>query len=311
MNTTVRLKASEIYKDWHVIDAADRPLGRVASEAATLLRGKHKPAFEPHLDAGDFVIIVNASKVKVTGRKTQQNAYYTHSGFPGGLRKRSMADTMERFPARVIEAAVKGMLPGGPLGEAISRHLKVYAGPTHPHQSQVTGTERARAVREALAAEQLLATKKPARLRPLSVPDAAPVVVAEPVARAKPAAPPRRAPKLAEKVAPAPVAASVPDESGAAPAPARRARKVAEAVAAPPAEAAAAAAPARRARKAAEATKVAEPVVEKAAAEAPKKRAPRKRTEPESAVVEISAASPTDEAPKKPARRRAAPKQEE
>jgi large subunit ribosomal protein L13 len=357
MNTTVRLKASEIYKDWHVIDATGRPLGRVASEAAILLRGKHKPTYEPHLDDGDFVIIVNASKVKVTGRKAQQNAYYTHSGFPGGLRRRSMAETMERFPARVIEAAVKGMLPGGPLGEAITKHLKVYAGPNHPHQSQITGTERARAVRESLAADQLLVTKKPARLRPLSVPDAAPapVVVAKPVARAKPAASPaldRRVRKPAE-AAPEPVAVAKPvveAKPAASPAPARRVRKPAEpapepvAVAKPVVKAKPAAppAPARRVRKPAEPApelvvasvaqeivappaparrnrKIAEPAAPATVAEqpvavvveAPKKRAPRKKTETAGAAVETPVASAAEEAPKKPARRRAAPPQEE
>ncbi len=290
MNTTVRIKASEIYKDWHVLDATDRPLGRIASEAAILLRGKHKPTFEPHLDDGDFVIIVNAAKVKVTGRKAQQNAYYTHSGFPGGLRRRSMADTMERFPARVIEAAVRGMLPGGPLGEAIAKHLKVYPGPNHPHQSQVTGTERARALRETLAAEQLLATKKPARLRPLSIPDAVPatVAIAKPVARAKPA-PARRVPKPVQPAPEPPVAEEVVAPPAPAPAPVRRPRKPAEA-----------AVPA-----------VADEQPVAVAAETPKKRAPRKKAEPAEAVVETPVEATAEEAPKKPARRRAAPKQEE
>ncbi|MGI8925898.1 MAG: 50S ribosomal protein L13 [Tepidiformaceae bacterium] len=168
MNTTVRMKVSQIYKDWHVIDAAGRPLGRVATEAATLLRGKHKPTYEPHLDDGDFVIIVNAAQVRVTGRKSEQIKYHTHSGYPGGLKTRSYADQLAKFPERVLERAVWGMLPGGSLGEAIFRHLKVYRGINHPHQSQITGSERARATREALAAETVLATKKPARLRPLT-----------------------------------------------------------------------------------------------------------------------------------------------
>src|SRR5665647_3666166 len=129
MTTTVRIKASEIYKDWQVIDAAGRPLGRVASEAAALLKGKHKPTYEPHLDDGDFVIIVNAGQVKVTGRKSEQIKYHTHSGYPGGLKTRSYAEQFARFPERVIEQAVWGMLPGGSLGEAIFKHLKVYKGP--------------------------------------------------------------------------------------------------------------------------------------------------------------------------------------
>lgn len=168
MTTTPRMRASDIYKDWHVIDAADRPLGRVATEAATLLRGKHKPTYEPHLDDGDFVIIVNAAKVRVTGAKAQQMTYYRHSGYPGGLKSRSYTEMMERFPDRVIERAVKGMLPSGPLGEAMGKHLKVYRGPKHPHESQVVGTERARATREALQAERAGRDRSVApRLRPL------------------------------------------------------------------------------------------------------------------------------------------------
>ena len=140
MNTTVRLKASEITKDWRVVDAAGRPLGRVASEAAVLLRGKHKPTFEPHLDGGDFVIVVNASQVIVTGRKTEQMKYHRHSGYPGGLKTRSYAEQFARFPERVLEQAIWGMLPDGPLGKAMLRHLKVYRGSTHPHQSPKRGT---------------------------------------------------------------------------------------------------------------------------------------------------------------------------
>jgi large subunit ribosomal protein L13 len=147
MNTTVRIKASEIYKDWHVIDAAGRPLGRVASEAAILLRGKHKPTYEPHLDDGDFVIVINAAQVKITGRKREQNRYYTHSGYPGGLKTRTFTEQQDRFPDRIIEKAVWGMLPGGTLGESMQKHLKVYRGPNHPHQSQITGSERAQAAR--------------------------------------------------------------------------------------------------------------------------------------------------------------------
>jgi large subunit ribosomal protein L13 len=174
MNTTVRLKASEIYKDWHVIDAANRPLGRVATEAATLLRGKHKPAFEPHLDAGDFVIVVNASKVRVTGAKGEQRRYYRHSGYPGGLKSRTYTEQMARFPERILEQAIWGMLPGGPLGKKILRHLKVYRGPNHPHASQIAFTEKSRAAR-AEAAEALKTTpRKAPRLRPLSVPQEEP-----------------------------------------------------------------------------------------------------------------------------------------
>ena len=165
MNSTVRIKASEVYKDWHVIDAAGRPLGRVASEVARLLRGKHKPTYEPHLDDGDFVIVINASQVKVSGKKAEQNVYYTHSGYPGGLKARSFAEQMARFPDRVIEQAVWGMLPGGPLGKKMIRHLKVYAGPTHPHQSQVAGSLKAQEARKAAMAALATATPRVKRWR--------------------------------------------------------------------------------------------------------------------------------------------------
>jgi large subunit ribosomal protein L13 len=171
MSTTVRLKGSQVTKDWVVIDAANRPLGRVASEVAVLLRGKHKPNFEPHLDNGDFVIVINASRVALTGRKTAQKVYYRHSGYPGGLRQRSYEEELQRYPDRVIKRAVWGMLPKGTLGEAMLKHLKVYPGETHPHQSQITGSERSRSAREEARAETLLEPRKLARLRPLSVPD--------------------------------------------------------------------------------------------------------------------------------------------
>lgn len=171
MNTTVRLKAGDVTKDWHVIDAAGRPLGRVATEAATLLRGKHKPNFEPHLDMGDFVIIINAAKVTLTGRKAEQKVYYRHSGYPGGLSARPYLEQLERFPERVLEQAVKGMLPKGTLGEAMAKHLKVYRGPDHPHASQVTGSQRAKEKREAALQAALGTPMKARRLRPLAVPE--------------------------------------------------------------------------------------------------------------------------------------------
>lgn len=174
MTATVRRRASELRKDWHVVDAAGRPLGRVASEVAVLLRGKHKPDFEPHLDGGDFVIIVNAGKVRLSGRKAEQKVYYRHSGYPGNLRRRTFAEQMARRPELVLERAVRGMLPKGPLGKRMRRHLKVYAGPDHPHEAQVTGSLRAReaaAGREAEALRERIANPpKPPLLRPLSVP---------------------------------------------------------------------------------------------------------------------------------------------
>ena len=176
MTVTVRRRASELRKDWHVVDAAGRPLGRVASEVAILLRGKHKPDFEPHLDGGDFVIIVNAGKVRLSGRKAGQKVYYRHSGYPGNLRRRTFAEQMARRPELVLERAVRGMLPKGPLGKRMRRHLKVYPGPDHPHAAQVTGSLRAReaaAGREAEALRERIANPpKPPLLRPLSVPHA-------------------------------------------------------------------------------------------------------------------------------------------
>jgi large subunit ribosomal protein L13 len=129
-------KDSDITRQWHVIDASDIVLGRLASHVAALLRGKHKPIFAPHVDTGDFVIVVNADKVALTGTKLQDKRAYRHSGYPGGLRAVSYADLMEKHPERVVEKAVKGMLPKNSLGRQTLRKLKVYAGPEHPHQAQ-------------------------------------------------------------------------------------------------------------------------------------------------------------------------------
>jgi large subunit ribosomal protein L13 len=129
-------KASDIQHQWHVIDASDVVLGRLASHAAVLLRGKHKPIFAPHVDTGDFVIVVNAEKVALSGRKLEQKRAYRHSGYPGGLRSMAYGELMDRHPERVIEKAVRGMLPKNSLGRNMLRKLKVYAGPDHPHQAQ-------------------------------------------------------------------------------------------------------------------------------------------------------------------------------
>lgn len=134
--------ARDIDKAWHVIDAADRPLGRLASEIAQLIRGKHKPTFVENLDIGDFVIVVNAEKVKLTGRKDEQKIYYRHSGFHGGLKETSFKRMINIFPERVIEKAVWGMIPKTRLGRQQIRHLKVYAGPNHPHEAQVRGSDK-------------------------------------------------------------------------------------------------------------------------------------------------------------------------
>jgi len=129
-------KTGEITREWHVIDATDVVLGRLATQAATLLRGKHKPTFAPHVDTGDFVIIINAEKVALTGSKLAQKMEYRHSGFPGGLRATSYADLLATNPRRAVEKAVKGMLPHNKLGRQQGTKLKVYAGPEHPHQAQ-------------------------------------------------------------------------------------------------------------------------------------------------------------------------------
>jgi len=133
---TYQPKPADVDRAWHVIDATDVVLGRLASQAAQLLRGKHKPTFAPHVDTGDFVIIVNASKVVMTGKKREQARYYRHSGYPGGLRSSSYGELLATRPELVVEKAVRGMLPKNKLGRAQASKLKVYAGPTHPHQAQ-------------------------------------------------------------------------------------------------------------------------------------------------------------------------------
>ena len=123
-------------RNWLVVDASDQTLGRLATQLADVLRGKHKPQFTPHCDVGDFVIVVNAEKIAVTGRKLQEKRYYRHSGYPGGLRTRTLTEMLDRRPEEVIRKAVKGMLPRSRLGRAQLRKLKVYAGPDHPHAAQ-------------------------------------------------------------------------------------------------------------------------------------------------------------------------------
>lgn len=134
---TYSVKASEIKRAWHVIDASGKTLGRLATEIATLLRGKHKPIYSSHLDTGDHVIVVNASKVQVTGKKPEQKMYYHHSGYPGGLNSISYSKLLAAHPERIIEHAVRGMLPHNVLGRAMFRKLRVYAGAEHPHEAQV------------------------------------------------------------------------------------------------------------------------------------------------------------------------------
>lgn len=129
-------KPSEIERRWWIVDAEGQTLGRMASEIARILRGKHKPIFAPHMDTGDYVIVVNAEKVQVTGGKTEGKFYYRHSGFPGGFRSTSFRDMRDKHPERVIEKAVRGMIPHNSLGNDVAAKLKVYAGPDHPHAAQ-------------------------------------------------------------------------------------------------------------------------------------------------------------------------------
>ena len=133
---TYTAKAGEVEQGWYVVDAQDKVLGRLAVQIAARLRGKHKVQYTPHVDTGDYIVVVNASKLRVTGRKTERKVYYRHSGFPGGLRETNFAKLHAARPERVLQKAVKGMLPKGPLGYAMLRKLKVYAGGTHPHSAQ-------------------------------------------------------------------------------------------------------------------------------------------------------------------------------
>ena len=133
---TYSAKPETVERDWFVVDATDRPIGRLASEIASRLRGKHKPVYTPHVDTGDYIVVINAEKVGVTGNKRQDKIYHRHSGYPGGIKSISLEKLLDKAPERVIETAVKGMLPRGPLGRAMFRKLKVYAGPEHKHTAQ-------------------------------------------------------------------------------------------------------------------------------------------------------------------------------
>jgi large subunit ribosomal protein L13 len=139
---TYSTKVSDIERKWWVIDASGKTLGRLATEAAVLLKGKHKPIYSPHLDVGDYVVIVNADKVEVTGKKLTDKIYYHHSNYPGGLKSISLEKMLEAHPTRAIEHAVKGMLPHNRLGAAMFKKLKVYAGAEHPHKAQVKVAEK-------------------------------------------------------------------------------------------------------------------------------------------------------------------------
>lgn len=133
---TFSAKPQTVTRDWYLVDATDLTLGRLSTELARRLRGKHKPEYTPHVDTGDYIVVINAEKVAVTGKKAQQKMYYRHSGFPGGLKETNFAKLIDHAPEQVIQKAVKGMLPKGPLGRAMLSKLKVYAGAEHPHTAQ-------------------------------------------------------------------------------------------------------------------------------------------------------------------------------
>ena len=133
---TFTAKPETVVQDWYLVDATDKVLGRLATQIATRLRGKHKPEYTPHVDTGDHIVIVNAAKIRVTGDKINQKKYYRHTGYPGGIKETVLSDELENHPERVIERAVKGMLPKNSLGRSMFRKLRVYAGPDHSHQAQ-------------------------------------------------------------------------------------------------------------------------------------------------------------------------------
>ncbi|NLZ79185.1 MAG: 50S ribosomal protein L13 [Gammaproteobacteria bacterium] len=133
---TFTAKNETVQRDWYIVDAAGQTLGRLATEIASRLRGKHKPEYTPHVDTGDYIVVINAEQVRVTGNKTSDKIYYSHTGFPGGIKEISFEKLIAKAPERVLEAAVKGMLPRNPLGRDMYRKLKVYAGTNHPHAAQ-------------------------------------------------------------------------------------------------------------------------------------------------------------------------------
>lgn len=133
---TISVRPQDVRRDWHLVDATDKTLGRLATEVALRLRGKHKPTYTPHVDTGDHIVVVNAEKIKVTGRKMEQKVYHHHTGYIGNLKSIPLADLLEKHPERVIEKAVKGMLPKNKLGRAMYKKLHVYAGSEHPHAAQ-------------------------------------------------------------------------------------------------------------------------------------------------------------------------------
>ena len=133
---TISATAETVKRDWYLVDATGKTLGRMAAEIASRLRGKHKPEYTPHVDTGDYIVVINIEKVHVTGNKAQDKMYHRHTGYPGGLKSMSFEKLIEKAPERVLQSAVKGMLPRGPLGRAMFKKLKIYAGDSHPHAAQ-------------------------------------------------------------------------------------------------------------------------------------------------------------------------------
>lgn len=212
-----RSRPSDIEAAWHVIDAEGKTLGRVSSEIAVLLQGKHKTTYVPYLNTGDFVVVVNAEKVRVTGNKLEDKRYYRHSGYHGGLTERKLSDLLRTFPTRVIKQAVKGMLPKNTVGRHMLSRLKLYAGESHPHSAQINAGARRRGAAE--AAEAKAATRPAAARRAASKKPEAEAEVEEAVTSTAPAETPTEAP-AEEK-----------------PKPRQRPRAAAEAAAGPTAEA--------------------------------------------------------------------------
>ncbi|WP_018870061.1 50S ribosomal protein L13 [Thioalkalivibrio sp. ALgr3] len=134
--STISAKPAEVERDWFLVDASDKTLGRLATEIARRLRGKHKPVYTPHVDTGDYIVVINADKIRVSGNKASDKMYYRHTGFPGGIKEANFSQMIERHPEKVLELAVKGMLPRNPLGRSMLKKLKVYAGTEHRHAAQ-------------------------------------------------------------------------------------------------------------------------------------------------------------------------------
>ncbi|MDY7026534.1 MAG: 50S ribosomal protein L13 [Pseudomonadota bacterium] len=133
---TFSAKPENVKRDWYIVDAEDKTLGRLSTQIATYLRGKHKPEYTPHVDTGDYIVVINAEKIRVTGNKFEDKKYWRHSGFPGGIKETNFAKLQDHKPELIIELAVKGMMPKGPLGRAMMKKLKIYAGTEHPHEAQ-------------------------------------------------------------------------------------------------------------------------------------------------------------------------------